>query len=90
MTRLPTGCPPGGRMVPEALDAALEAVKAEGKVGPAYGRADVDPDSQIPFFVNATSGSTVLGAYDDLTALAAVCSKHGKLEATALQKLDAV
>ena len=31
---------------------------------------------QVPFFVNATSGSTVLGAYDDLEALAEVCSKH--------------
>lgn len=26
--------------------------------------------------MNATSGSTVLGAYDDLTALAEVCAKH--------------
>ena len=31
---------------------------------------------QVPFFVNATSGSTVLGAYDDLEALAEVCAKH--------------
>merc|ERR1712127_628003 len=51
----------GGRMVPEALDTALTDIKAQGKA---------------PFFVNATSGSTVLGAYDDLTALAEVCAKH--------------
>merc|ERR1712127_662741 len=51
----------GGRMVPEALDTALTDIKAQGKA---------------PFFVNATSGSTVLGAYDDLTALAVVCAKH--------------
>merc|ERR1712037_524795 len=51
----------GGRMIPEALDKSIEAAKADGKV---------------PFFVNTTSGSTVLGAYDDLEALAEVCSKH--------------
>merc|ERR1719219_3325654 len=51
----------GGRMIPEELDKSIEAVKASGKV---------------PFFVNATSGSTVLGAYDDLEALAEVCAKH--------------
>jgi len=51
----------GGRMIPEELDKALTSTKAEGRV---------------PFFVNATSGSTVLGAYDDLSALADVCTKH--------------
>merc|ERR1712088_743070 len=51
----------GGRMIPEELDKALDKVKAGGKV---------------PFFVNATSGSTVHGAYDDLEALAEVCAKH--------------
>merc|ERR1719422_2888019 len=51
----------GGRMIPEELDKALDKVKAGGRV---------------PFFVNATSGSTVLGAYDDLEALAEVCTKH--------------
>merc|ERR1712156_1389304 len=51
----------GGRMIPDELDKALDNVKAGGRV---------------PFFVNATSGSTVLGAYDDLEALAEVCSKH--------------
>jgi len=52
----------GGRMIPEALDKAILAVKADGKA---------------PFFVNATSGSTVLGAYDDLEALSEVCDRHG-------------
>lgn len=51
----------GGRMLPELLDQAITAATDQGK---------------LPFFVNATSGSTVLGAYDDLTALASVCSKH--------------
>ena len=33
-------------------------------------------EDKSPYFVNATSGSTVLGAYDDLDALADVCKKH--------------
>ena len=45
-------------MLPEELDRSIQKLKAEGK---------------LPYFVNATSGSTVLGAYDDLSALAAVC-----------------
>lgn len=51
----------GGRMIPAELDQCLERVASEGKV---------------PFFVNATSGSTVMGAYDDLEALSEVCKKH--------------
>jgi len=51
----------GGRMIPEELDKAIMSTKNNGKA---------------PFFVNATSGSTVLGAYDDLTAIAEVCTKH--------------
>lgn len=33
-------------------------------------------EGKLPFFVNATSGSTVMGAYDDLEALSLVCQKH--------------
>ncbi len=29
-----------------------------------------------PFFVNATAGTTVLGAFDDVNAIAKVCKKH--------------
>ena len=29
-----------------------------------------------PFFVNATAGTTVLGAFDDITAMSKVCKKH--------------
>lgn len=29
-----------------------------------------------PFFVNATAGTTVLGAFDDITAISKVCKKH--------------
>ena len=48
-------------MIPGELDLCITAAKAEGKA---------------PFFVNATSGSTVLGAYDDLAGLAEVCRAH--------------
>ena len=30
----------------------------------------------IPFFVNATAGTTVLGAFDDITAISKVCKAH--------------
>ena len=33
-------------------------------------------EGKEPFFVNATSGSTVMGAFDQLDELAAVCKKH--------------
>ena len=42
---------------------------------------------QVPFFVNATSGSTVLGAYDDLEALAEVCAKHKVISDLYCQKI---
>nr|CAH0113551.1 unnamed protein product [Daphnia galeata] len=32
---------------------------------------------KVPFFVNATAGTTVLGAYDPLEPLALVCQKYG-------------
>jgi len=48
-------------MIPEELDECIEKVKSEGRV---------------PFFVNATSGSTVLGAYDELDKLSDVCRSH--------------
>ena len=45
-------------MIPEELDKCIQQVISEDRV---------------PFFVNATSGSTVLGAYDDLDKLSDVC-----------------
>lgn len=32
---------------------------------------------KVPFVVNATAGSTVLGAYDPLNAIADICERHG-------------
>lgn len=31
----------------------------------------------IPFFVNATAGSTVLGAFDPIPEIADICEKYG-------------
>ncbi|MBC2844543.1 pyridoxal phosphate-dependent decarboxylase family protein [Winogradskyella flava] len=33
-------------------------------------------DGYQPFFVNATAGTTVLGAFDDIEAISKVCEKH--------------
>ncbi|KAF0290391.1 Cysteine sulfinic acid decarboxylase [Amphibalanus amphitrite] len=51
-----------GRMRPEALSAAVERVLSEGRE---------------PLAVNATCGTTVLGAYDPLPAIADICQQHG-------------
>lgn len=33
-------------------------------------------DNRVPFFVNATAGTTVLGAFDNLNDIADVCEKY--------------
>lgn len=50
-----------GCMIPEELNKAIENVIKEGRK---------------PFFVNATAGTTVLGAFDDFEKIAHVCNKH--------------
>ncbi|NXX85958.1 CSAD decarboxylase, partial [Urocolius indicus] len=50
------------RMIPEELEKEIQRVKAEG--------------SQ-PFFVCATGGTTVLGAFDPLHSIADICQRHG-------------
>ncbi|MEC8831771.1 MAG: aminotransferase class V-fold PLP-dependent enzyme, partial [Bacteroidota bacterium] len=51
-----------GRMNPLALEKAIEADRKEGF---------------LPVMVNATAGTTVLGAFDPIEALNKVCKKHG-------------
>ena len=51
-----------GKMIPEHLEKLILEDKANGC---------------HPFFVNCTSGSTVIGAFDPINAIADVCQKHG-------------
>ena len=55
-------CDAEGRMIPEALELAIEESLAAG---------------QTPFFVNATAGTTVAGAFDPISQLADITDKHG-------------
>ncbi|XP_066564575.1 cysteine sulfinic acid decarboxylase [Amia ocellicauda] len=50
-----------GGMIPEDLEEKIELAKSQGAV---------------PFLVSATSGTTILGAFDPLDRLADVCEKH--------------
>ncbi|WFD30430.1 glutamate decarboxylase [Malassezia sp. CBS 17886] len=54
-----------GRMRVDALVETLETMSR-----------DPGHPSGVPFFVNATSGTTVLGAFDNLEAVAAACAKY--------------
>ena len=49
-------------MLIDDLEAKIEAAKKDGA---------------IPFFVSATAGTTVVGAFDPLPDIADVCEKHG-------------
>lgn len=51
-----------GKMIPDDLERQIHMAEAEGTV---------------PFMVSATSGTTVLGAFDPLEAIADVCQRHG-------------
>ncbi|KAK4497355.1 hypothetical protein PRZ48_011806 [Zasmidium cellare] len=51
-----------GCMRPDALDTAIRKAKEAG---------------ETPFYVNATAGTTVLGSFDPIDAIADVCQKHG-------------
>ncbi|NXV24922.1 CSAD decarboxylase, partial [Cepphus grylle] len=51
-----------GKMVPEELEKEIQRAKAEGAE---------------PFFVCATCGTTVLGAFDPLGSIADICQRHG-------------
>ncbi|XP_053119579.1 acidic amino acid decarboxylase GADL1 isoform X2 [Hemicordylus capensis] len=50
-----------GKMIPEELEKQVQLARKEGAA---------------PFFVSATSGTTVLGAFDPLDEIADICEKH--------------
>ncbi|XP_060104808.1 acidic amino acid decarboxylase GADL1 [Heteronotia binoei] len=50
-----------GKMIPEELEKQVQRARKEGAV---------------PFFVSATSGTTVLGAFDPLDEIAEICERH--------------
>lgn len=50
-----------GQMIPSLLEKAIEEAKTSG---------------EIPFYVNATAGTTVLGSYDPIDQIADICQKH--------------
>lgn len=50
-----------GKMIPEELEKQIKADKIAGL---------------LPFYVNATAGTTVLGAFDDVEAISPICKNH--------------
>lgn len=50
-----------GRMIPSELERLIQEHKSRGN---------------IPFFVNATSGTTVLGSFDPISDIADICERH--------------
>jgi len=50
-----------GKMIPQALEVLI--------------KKDIE-DGNHPFFVNATAGTTVLGAFDAIEPLSEICKKH--------------
>ena len=51
-----------GKMDPKHLEELIKKDKEEG---------------YYPFFVNCTSGTTVIGAFDPINAIADICERHG-------------
>ncbi|KAL2014253.1 hypothetical protein VTN00DRAFT_1778 [Thermoascus crustaceus] len=50
-----------GRMIPSELERLVQQAKGEGR---------------MPFYVNATAGTTVLGSFDPFEEIAAICQRH--------------
>lgn len=58
-------------MVPSDANGRLISTELERLIIERKGRG------QIPFFVSATAGTTVLGAFDPLNEIADICQKYG-------------
>ena len=59
------------RSVPVGADGRMDVEALDRKVG------ELKSDGLRPFYVNATAGTTVLGSYDAIVPISAVCKKHG-------------
>uniref|UniRef100_A0A8C2L250 Zgc:163121 n=1 Tax=Cyprinus carpio TaxID=7962 RepID=A0A8C2L250_CYPCA len=55
-------CDERGKMISSELNSSIETAKSKGLV---------------PFYVNATAGTTVYGAFDPLNEIADICKHHG-------------
>ncbi|XP_026142099.1 glutamate decarboxylase 1 [Carassius auratus] len=55
-------CDERGKMISSELNSSIETAKSKGLV---------------PFYVNATAGTTVYGAFDPLNEIADICEHHG-------------
>ncbi|KAG1969896.1 glutamate decarboxylase 1 [Pimephales promelas] len=55
-------CDERGKMISSELNSSIDAAKSKGLV---------------PFYVNATAGTTVYGAFDPLNEIADICERHG-------------
>ncbi|XP_036374781.1 glutamate decarboxylase 1 [Megalops cyprinoides] len=55
-------CDERGKMIPRELELCINRAKSEG---------------YTPFYVNATAGTTVFGAFDPLPDIADICQRHG-------------
>ncbi|KAF4803626.1 cysteine sulfinic acid decarboxylase [Turdus rufiventris] len=71
-----------GKMIPEELEKEIQRVKAEvGRgctlISPKPPKLPNASPGSEPLFVCATSGTTVLGSFDPLDAIADICARHG-------------
>jgi glutamate/tyrosine decarboxylase-like PLP-dependent enzyme len=68
-------CDAQGAMDPCALDAAIRAACERGSINTETANNSSRPT--LPFFVQATAGTTVMGGFDPFDEIAEVCARHG-------------
>ncbi|MBN3321268.1 CSAD decarboxylase, partial [Atractosteus spatula] len=74
----PVRVDPRGGMIPEDLEEKIELAKSQAEELHLDSRLPLlAPQGAVPFLVSATSGTTILGAFDPLDRIADVCEKHG-------------
>jgi glutamate decarboxylase len=73
-----------GSMCTESLERMLEMALSNEE-----GNGDNDGIVGFPFFINATAGSTVMGAFDDLERIAEICTKFSSAAPSLWKHVDA-